>query len=676
MDLKMKKFQMILLLIMFSQRIIAQDFCTLNDPPDKSLSFPLFGNMGTLKVLVVLCKFSDDNYINPPETDLWPSTLNSMPSWGPSLVSTTVQPDYSDPSLSGYFQDMSTNRYQIIGDVKFYQPLYEQSHYFISNNRHIGYLSEEILLEINSQVNFADYDNWDPKDLDQDGNKNEPDGQVDFIAICFRDADFSQLDIQGYSGHAGLTGRQNTFGSGNQLNLDGKIISALNLSNGLGSGTVQRGVLEPHKGLEIMAHEMGHYMLGTKHFSGLGYHGLMDGMGNGIMSSVERSKMFWVLITTIYTDTPNNYLPDALSTSIVKRIKISNSEYFFIDNHQRINFYESSWKKYHNGPLRSPGTGVLIIHHLLPERVHIESSYGRWDWKKSNNIYVYPFEKEFSNRSFGENKLNLREKPTTAGIKNHPDYLGAPDDYLNPGFVQIFSPWSNPSTHEDTANICVELVAIDENKVARVNLYTQNAIFQAPSKPQNPKLSANPGNNYVRLSWEHNLETDKAYYEVSRKVYELGGIWQVIGTTTNNYFVDNEFYYSNPIGDFGCTYRLRVKDTQNKFSVYSDEVSIRAEMMGKIAVTDEGEREYNLDFNYPNPFNPTTVINFAVKDAGFVILKVYDILGSEVATLVNETKEAGNFAVEFNAANLPSGVYIYTLQVNGFTSSKKMLLMK
>ncbi|HCY77064.1 MAG TPA: hypothetical protein DHV28_14170 [Ignavibacteriales bacterium] len=86
--------------------------------------------------------------------------------------------------------------------------------------------------------------------------------------------------------------------------------------------------------------------------------------------------------------------------------------------------------------------------------------------------------------------------------------------------------------------------------------------------------------------------------------------------------------------------------------------------------------EYNLFQNFPNPFNPSTVINYAVKEAGLVRLKVYDILGAEVAELVNETKEAGNHTIEFNASQLPSGVYIYTLQVNGFTGSKKMLLMK
>ncbi len=86
--------------------------------------------------------------------------------------------------------------------------------------------------------------------------------------------------------------------------------------------------------------------------------------------------------------------------------------------------------------------------------------------------------------------------------------------------------------------------------------------------------------------------------------------------------------------------------------------------------------EYNLSSNYPNPFNPSTIINYSVKEAGLVKIKVFDILGGEVAELVNETKEAGNFLVEFNAANLPSGVYIYTMQANNFNSYQKMLLLK
>ena len=83
-----------------------------------------------------------------------------------------------------------------------------------------------------------------------------------------------------------------------------------------------------------------------------------------------------------------------------------------------------------------------------------------------------------------------------------------------------------------------------------------------------------------------------------------------------------------------------------------------------------------LSSNYPNPFNPTTQISYSIKENGFVRLKVYDLLGAEVATLVNETKESGYHSVEFNASELPSGVYIYTLQAGDFVSSKKMILMK
>ncbi len=85
---------------------------------------------------------------------------------------------------------------------------------------------------------------------------------------------------------------------------------------------------------------------------------------------------------------------------------------------------------------------------------------------------------------------------------------------------------------------------------------------------------------------------------------------------------------------------------------------------------------YMLCQNYPNPFNPTTKIGFALPRSGFVTLKVYDILGKEVATLINEYKTAGNYIYEFNASNLSTGIYFYTLNVNGFTDTKKMLLIK
>ena len=86
--------------------------------------------------------------------------------------------------------------------------------------------------------------------------------------------------------------------------------------------------------------------------------------------------------------------------------------------------------------------------------------------------------------------------------------------------------------------------------------------------------------------------------------------------------------------------------------------------------------EYTLEQNYPNPFNPSTTIRYQIPKDGMVTLKVYDILGAEVATLVNEEKVAGRHEVNFNASSLASGVYIYRLNANDYVSVKKMVLLK
>jgi hypothetical protein len=83
-----------------------------------------------------------------------------------------------------------------------------------------------------------------------------------------------------------------------------------------------------------------------------------------------------------------------------------------------------------------------------------------------------------------------------------------------------------------------------------------------------------------------------------------------------------------------------------------------------------------LEQNYPNPFNPSTKIRFQVPNSSFVNLKVYDVLGNEVATLVNEEKTTGSYEVNFNAKGLSSGIYFYQLKVGNLISTKKMVLMK
>jgi hypothetical protein len=85
---------------------------------------------------------------------------------------------------------------------------------------------------------------------------------------------------------------------------------------------------------------------------------------------------------------------------------------------------------------------------------------------------------------------------------------------------------------------------------------------------------------------------------------------------------------------------------------------------------------FSLSQNFPNPFNPTTLISYSLPKLSRVVLKVYDLLGREVSTLVSEEKSQGTYKVEFNGRQLSSGVYFYTLRAGDFVQTKKMLIMK
>ena len=93
-------------------------------------------------------------------------------------------------------------------------------------------------------------------------------------------------------------------------------------------------------------------------------------------------------------------------------------------------------------------------------------------------------------------------------------------------------------------------------------------------------------------------------------------------------------------------------------------------------VSNEIPNEYSLNQNYPNPFNPSTNIEYSIPEASFVQLKVYDILGNEVATLVNEEQSAGTYRADFFADNLASGLYVAQLRTGNFLKTIKMTLLR
>ncbi len=162
-----------------------------------------------------------------------------------------------------------------------------------------------------------------------------------------------------------------------------------------------------------------------------------------------------------------------------------------------------------------------------------------------------------------------------------------------------------------------------------------------------------------------------------------------VGSTFGKYYYaissEGELKWKLPLNDYQVDNTGAIaKDGTLYLGVHKSSLWNRAERnliairdTNSTGITDETiVANYKLEQNYPNPFNPTTTINYSIKAKGFVQLKVYDVLGKEIATLVNEEKRQGRYSVKFNGNNLPSGVYFYTLRVNNFVQSRKMVLLR
>jgi len=177
-------------------------------------------------------------------------------------------------------------------------------------------------------------------------------------------------------------------------------------------------------------------------------------------------------------------------------------------------------------------------------------------------------------------------------------------------------------------------------------------------------------NNEIRLNWITATEINNKGFEIEKQtvVENNPAAWRTIGfihgrgTTTES---QSYSFSDKNIRPGNYYYRLKQIDYDGTFE-YSGILNI------KIAP----RFSFKLEQNYPNPFNPSTRINYSVKENVLVSLKVYDALGSEVATLVNEEKAAGEYDINFNAAEYSSGIYFYVLKAGNFVSAKKMLLIK
>jgi len=420
----------------------------------------------------------------------------------------------------------------------------------------------------------------------------------------------------------------------------------------------------------------------------------MDGDGgSSLMNAYERDILGWIDPIDIEAEILNISLTDAFANGNIFKIKIPGSnpvQYYYLEKRQGSNYYENSWKSYNEGPLMSPGTGLLISKTLNPQLfgkpLDIECADGRWDWKRSGYTLVYPFEKIKSNRTInGYDELNLFKVQTTNGEQSHPNSLGESGDFFKIGYNQLFSPSSNPASNTVTFELVDNI-----NETMHVNVYYSNYLQTAPSKPQNLKAVWDSG--HPKITWEANLETDMSSYKIYYMVEGETG-WGQIATIPHVPNVPSYSWtdYSVIVGTKWDSknyihYKVAAVDNTNKESICSDESKIYGHptLMWKTAGEENQSKidQNSLQQNYPNPFNPVTVIKYALPFTSNVNITVYNTLGQIVKEYFEGTKEAGYYTVNFDGENLSSGVYLYSINAvsaNGkqnFNATKKMILMK
>ena len=352
-----KEYISIFFLSLFIGATVLAEYCGTGSSGIASLP-----DTGTVKALMILAKFHDDDSTDTPYTEYWPPGATSTPSWAQDLLSPSVQSNYSHPSVSGFFHEMSNGKMDFIGDV--YPSIYISEHskywYKDSQGRHISHFTEEILINLDSQIDYSEYD----------GNG---DNVVDMIIIVVRWLDGSQRKFGdyesslNYQGIASLSGAEGTFQESGVSSLftgDGVSIEA----GSSGSGVLVTGVWDRHH-MRVILHEVGHHWLGGGH--GGTYSdpnperwGLVTIGKSGCMSAAEREELDWIDIVDVTSK--NEYLIEDThsidNTGKAYKIPISgSSDYYYIENRGE-GYYSSTWKDWHHqySPYM-PSTGLIIM---------------------------------------------------------------------------------------------------------------------------------------------------------------------------------------------------------------------------------------------------------------------------------------------------------------------------
>jgi len=221
-----------------------------------------------------------------------------------------------------------------------------------------------------------------------------------------------------------------------------------------------------------------------------------------------------------------------------------------------------------------------------------------------------------------------------------------------------------------------KIYLISGSTVSVPGLNPTSTVYSFAPPPAAPIL-IEPLNNAILSSETAQFIWHQSYAEVTKYWFEIDKTDQFTTSFIDSSITDTTYIYSDLQN--GQHYWWRVK-AFNSLG-WGDFSEVRTiDIIVSVEEDNQLPTVFGLEQNYPNPFNPTTKIKYSIKysipDLSFVSLKIFDVLGNEIETLVNEERPIGIYEVELNASGLPSGVYFYQLNTGTFVETKKMILLK